>query len=51
MQHGDVLAYAETQDIFFSVRERLLYSLRDLLLQTVSILEQRLTMTENKLRE
>ena len=36
---------------FFSVRERLLYSLRDLLLQTVSILEQRLTMTENKLRE
>ena len=50
MQHGEVLAYAETQDIF-SVRERLLYSLRDLLLQTVSILEQRLTMTENKLRE
>ena len=36
---------------FFSVRERLLYSLRDLLLQMVSILEQRLTMTENKLRE
>ena len=50
MQHGEVLACAETQDIF-SVRERLLYSLRDLLLQTVSILEQRLTMTENKLRE
>ena len=41
MQHGDV----------FRVRERLLYSLRDLLLQTVSILEQRLTTTENKLRE
>ena len=37
--------------IFFSVRERLLYSLRHFLLQTVSNLEQRLTMTENKLRE
>ena len=37
--------------IFFSVRERLLYSLRHFLSQTVSILEQMLTMTENKLRE
>ena len=37
--------------IFFSVRERLLYSLRHFLLQTVSILEQMLTMTENTLRE
>ena len=36
---------------FFSVRDRLLYSLRDHLSHTVSILEQRLTMTENKLRE
>ena len=34
---------------FFSVGERLLYSLSHFFLQTVSILEQRLTMTENKL--
>ena len=57
VQRGDVLAYALTQSYliflktFFSVGERLLYSLSHLFLQTVSILEQRLTMTENKLWE
>ena len=35
----------------FSVGERFLYSLSHFFLQTVSILEQRLMMTENKLRE
>ena len=55
VQRGDVLAYALTQSYliylktFFSVGERLLYSLSHFFLQTVSILEQRPTMTENKL--
>ena len=51
----DVLAYAWTQwymiflKTFFSVGE--IYSLSHFFLQTVSILEQRPTMTENKLWE
>ena len=36
---------------FFIVGERLSYSVSHFFLRTVSILEQRLTMTENKLRE
>ena len=54
---GDVLAYAWTKwylifvKTFFSVGERLLYSLSHFFLQKVSILEQRPTMTENKLWE
>ena len=53
----NVLAYAWTQwymiflKTFFSVGEILLYSLSHFFLQTVSILEQRPTMTENKLWE
>ena len=40
-----------SEKCFLRVREILWYSLRRLLLQTVSILEQMLTMTENKLRK
>ena len=57
VQRGDVLAYAFMQwymiflKTFFSVVGRLLYSWSHFFLKTVSILEQRLTMTENKLWE
>ena len=58
MQHGEALISLRLNSMtfdffttFFGVGERLSYSSSHFLSQTVSILEQRLTRTENKLRE
>ena len=50
MQHEDVLAYAETQDIFQCEGETLIF-IAPLFVADDSILEQMLTMTEITLRE